>query len=231
MYVTVVCATAAGDTPRPTSSTQQSQVPNAPNLRIRSSNILKRVDTPPAVPPNLRILPIPESALKQGCVFIAQEWPGAVSRSGTGRGAKRLGSRWGGSRGSEILGCQPWASTTGLPASGRHHQRPCRHKQEPRPRPGPSAASGAGNRNRTYDLRIHASTRTYSSAGNCQFFGAPLGNDIEKAPGMSTATALNTSPPSCERNSIPASTRMPLLCHRRILIWPITKPTSSERPT
>ncbi len=41
---------------------------------------LKRDDTPPAVPRNLRILPIPERALKQGRVFIAQELRAKVTK-------------------------------------------------------------------------------------------------------------------------------------------------------
>ncbi len=58
--------------PRSVGSTQHSQRPAAASVRIRSSNPLKRINTTPAVPPNLHILPIPERALKQGWVFITQ---------------------------------------------------------------------------------------------------------------------------------------------------------------
>ena len=58
--------------PRSVGSTQRSQRPAAASVRIRSSNPLKRINTTPAVPPNLHILPIPERALKEGWVFITQ---------------------------------------------------------------------------------------------------------------------------------------------------------------
>ena len=133
---------------------QPSQAPNEPSFRIRLSILPKRVDTPPTVPPNLCILPIPERALKQGWVFIAQEWPAAVSRSGTLPGPKHLGSRWG-----------EWVArleNPGLPAMGRHYRRTTRSagngrrnsKQKAPTKAGAFAETGAGNRNRTYDLRI-----------------------------------------------------------------------------
>ena len=154
MYVTVVWASANGYRPTPVNSTQHRQVPNAPSFRIRSSNHLKRVDTPPAVPPNLRILPIPERALKQGWV-IAREWPAAVSGSGTALGAKLLRSRRGqqtarfGNRGLPAMGWHYWGTTR----SARRGPALPEHKKAPA-KAGAFAETGAGNRNRTYDLRI-----------------------------------------------------------------------------
>jgi len=152
MYVTVVRAIADVDTPRPMSSTQHSQVQNAPDLRNRSSNPLKRVDTPPAVPPNLRTLPIPESALKQGCVSIVQEWPGAFSGLRAGRGAGCVGSRKGwraarfGNRGLPAMGWHYW----GRHSAGHGPALPAQAKSPDQGRG--LSTTGAGNRSRTCDL-------------------------------------------------------------------------------
>ena len=160
MYVTVVWASANGDRPTPVNSTQHRQVPKAPSFRIRSSNHLKRVDTPPAVPPNLRILPIPERALKQGWV-IAQEWPAAVSGSGTALGAKLLRSRRGqqtarfGNRGLPAMDWHYWGPRV-PPGMARRY----RNTKKPRPRPGLllKLVPEIGIEPTTYALRMRRST-------------------------------------------------------------------------